>query len=205
MFLCFYFVIAIVVVVVTASPVHVSKKIDEIDIPSDAMPTVCAALEKLVTENLIAMDMVNRIVMTKKMPVELAQYLGLDVLSQQISANTSSIPIGFNRAFYGCNSGFNSPNYCGNSPNHHILGNTSTSQNFTNFESNSASQSPIHYNLSGTSSPNQYLNAASVSPMHQITKGISGLTTGGGSITRGTSLASETALNQPLDLTTENK
>lgn len=72
-------------------------------------------------------------------------------------------------------------------------------------ETNSASQSPIHYNLSGTSSPNPYLSTASVSPMHQITKGLSGLTTGGGSITRGTSLASETAANQPLDLTTENR
>lgn len=45
--------------------------------------------------------------------------------------------------------------------------------------------------------------------MHQITKGISGLTTGGGSISKGTSLASEahnhhqTTNNQPLDLTME--
>lgn len=130
------------------------------------------------------------------MPIQLAQYLGVDILSQQIAANTS-IPIGFNRGFYGgcSSSGFNTPNYGGTSPNHHITNsNLSTSQNFTSFETNSASQSP-----------NPYLNSAATSPMHQITKGISGLTTGGGSITRGTSLASETACNQPLDLTTENR
>lgn len=141
------------------------------------------------------------------MPIQLAQYLGVDILSQQITANTS-IPIGFNRGFYGgcSSSGFSTPNYGGTSPNHHITNsNLSTSQNITSFETNSASQSPVHYNLSGTSSPNPYLNAATTSPMHQITKGISGLTTSGGSITRGTSLASETACNQPLDLTTENR
>lgn len=149
----------------------------------------------------------NRIIVTKKMPIELAQYLGVDMLSQQIAVNTS-IPVSFNRGFYGgCGgSGFSTPNYGGTSPNHPIANiNLSTSQNFTSFETNSTSQSPINYNLSGTSSPNPYLNAAATSPMHQITKGISGLTTGGGSITRGTSLASETACNQPLDLTTENR
>lgn len=193
-----------------ASPVHVSRKIDEIDIPNEAMASVFAALEKLVAESQITMDLCNRIVFTRKMPIELAQYLGLDVQcgTQQIPTNTSTIPVSFNRGFFvGCSSsGLNSPNYGTASPNHHITGNLSTSQNFSTFETNSASQSPIHYNLSGTTSPNPYLNTATASPMHQITKGISGLTTGtgsaGGSITRGTSLASETASNQPLDLTT---
>ncbi|XP_055309782.1 uncharacterized protein LOC129573368 isoform X2 [Sitodiplosis mosellana] len=192
-----------------ASPVHVSRKIDEIDIPNEAMTTVYATLEKLVAESQITMDLFNRIVFTRKMPIELAQYLGVDMLAQQqMPANASTIPVSFNRGFFvGCSSsGLNSPNYGATSPNHHVSGNLSTSQNFSTFDNtNSASQSPIHhYNLSGTSSPNSYLNAATASPMHQITKGISGLTTGGGSITRGTSLASETASNQPLDLTTEN-
>lgn len=188
-----------------------SRKIDEIDIPNEAMTTVYATLEKLVAESQLTIDLFNRIVFTRKMPIELAQYLGVDMLSQQqqqISANPTTIPVSFNRGFFvGCSSsGLNSPNYGTASPNHHVSGNLSTSQNFSTFDNtNSASQSPIHYNLSGTSSPNPYLNAASASPMHQITKGISGLTTGGGSITRGTSLASETASNQPLDLTTENK
>lgn len=172
------------------------------------MTTVYATLEKLVAESQITMDLFNRIVFTRKMPIELAQYLGVDMLSQQITANAAAMPVSFNRGFFvGCSSsGLNSPNYGAASPNPHITGNLSTSQNFSTFDnSNSASQSPIHYNLSGTSSPNPYLNAAAASPMHQITKGISGLTTGGGSITRGTSLVSETASNQPLDLTTENR
>lgn len=179
-----------------ASPVHVSRKIDEIDIPNEAMPSVYTTLEKLVAESQITMDLFNRIVFTRKMPIELAQYLGLEVLTQQIPPNASTLPVNFNRGFFvGCSSsGLNSPNYGAASPNHHVSGNLSTSQNFSTFENSSASQSPIHYNLSGTTSP-----------MHQITKGISGLTTGGGSITRGTSLASESASNQPLDLTTESK
>lgn len=154
--------------------------------------------------------MANEIVITKRVPVELAQFMGLwphsgmngcDPLSQK----NQSVPMGFNRGFYiGCSSsGFNTPNLSA-SPNHHAMG-SSNSQSFGNFvgcgSTNSATQSPIHYNLSGSSSPNPYLNAAATSPMHQITKGISGLSTGGGgSITRGTSAASESASNQPLDL-----
>lgn len=169
------------------------------------MPSVYAALDKLVADSYITMDLFNRIVFTRKMPIELAQYLGLDVSVQQLASNVPSIPASFNRGFFvGCSSsGLNSPNFGAASPNHHA--NLSTSQTFSTFDNSSASQSPIHYNLSGTSSPNPYLNAAAASPMHQITKGISGLTTGGGSITRGTSLASETASNQPLDLTTDSR
>lgn len=201
-------------VLITASPVHACRKIEELDISTEAIATVYSALETLVAESQITMDLYNRIVFTRKMPIELAQYLGMDVQTaavaqQQMTAtNPSSIPVNFNRGFFiGCSSsGLNSPNYGTASPNQLIGGNLSTSQNFSTYETSSASQSPIHYSLSGTSSPNPYLNTtATASPMHQITKGISGLTTSGGSITRGTSLASETAANQPLDLTTENK
>ncbi|XP_068144703.1 uncharacterized protein Sik3 isoform X2 [Drosophila tropicalis] len=91
--------------------------------------------------------------------------------------------------------------------------------------SSSGCQSPVYSNsnssFSGSCSPNPYLpgtgpfnpvnvvaGAGGSSPLHQITKGISGLSTGasvgagaGGSITRGTSAASEgAAANQPLDL-----
>lgn len=207
---------------------HVSRKIDEVDIPNEAMPSVYTALEKLAAESQITIDLLNRIVFTRKMPIELAQYLGLDVqqLQQQQqhtqlppNASTLPLPVSFNRGFFvGCSSsGLSSPNHYGaSSPNHHAaaaaaaaamaVAQLSTSQNFSPFcdaNANSASQSPI--NLSGTSSPNPYLNASPMHQMHQITKGISGLTTGGGSITRGTSLASESASNQPLDLTTENQ
>ncbi|KMY94920.1 serine/threonine-protein kinase par-1 isoform X4 [Drosophila simulans] len=80
----------------------------------------------------------------------------------------------------------------------------------TNSNSSSGCQSPVFStSFSGSCSPNPYLPCAAggSSPLHQITKGISGLSTGcaGGSITRGTSAASEgaaaaAAANQPLDL-----
>ncbi|XP_022222395.2 serine/threonine-protein kinase SIK3 isoform X3 [Drosophila obscura] len=91
----------------------------------------------------------------------------------------------------------------------------------SNSNSSSGCQSPVYSNssFSGSCSPNPYLPCVPAvlspvcsaggpsSPMHQITKGISVLTTGsgGGSITRGTSAASEgataaAAANQPLDL-----
>uniref|UniRef100_A0A0A1X8U8 non-specific serine/threonine protein kinase n=1 Tax=Zeugodacus cucurbitae TaxID=28588 RepID=A0A0A1X8U8_ZEUCU len=100
---------------------------------------------------------------------------------------------------------------------------------FSGSNSSSGCQSPIYSSFSGSSSPNPYIpgpgpfNSCTVSgnggggssPLHQITKGISVLSTGGGgSITRGTSAASEIAssatcvpvaadaasINQPLDL-----
>nr|XP_017013876.2 uncharacterized protein LOC108068670 isoform X3 [Drosophila takahashii] len=80
----------------------------------------------------------------------------------------------------------------------------------SNSNSSSGCQSPVYStSFSGTCSPNPYLPCpgGASSPLHQITKGISGLSTGGagGSITRGTSAASEgaaaaAAANQPLDL-----
>ncbi|KAH8269568.1 hypothetical protein KR018_009407 [Drosophila ironensis] len=80
----------------------------------------------------------------------------------------------------------------------------------SNSNSSSGCQSPVYSSsFSGSCSPNPYVPCGAgggSSPLHQITKGISGLSTGGGgSITRGTSAASEgaaaaAAANQPLDL-----
>ncbi|KAH8401619.1 hypothetical protein KR009_006789 [Drosophila setifemur] len=78
----------------------------------------------------------------------------------------------------------------------------------SNSNSSSGCQSPVYSSsFSGSCSPNPYLPCAGggSSPLHQITKGISVLSTGGGSITRGTSAISEgtaagAASNQPLDL-----
>lgn len=146
------------------------------------MATLMSGLEKLVAEGMITMEHAHQIVQTKMMPVELAHYFGL-------VAHTA--PNGYSTAFSrnysnSTGSGFNSPNHLG-----HLSG--------------SASPNPY----SGTSSPNPYVNTLSSSPLHQITKGISGLTTGGGSITRGTSAAIDyvpVAVNfghEPLDLTME--
>lgn len=76
----------------------------------------------------------------------------------------------------------------------------------SNSNSSSGCQSPVYNSssFSGSCSPNPYLPGGGSSPLHQITKGISGLSTGcaGGSITRGTSAACEAnqPANQPLDL-----
>lgn len=207
----------------------------DVDIPADAMAALCPGLEKLVADSIITLELANQIILSKKLPVELAHYFGLLAHSQQngldviSSQNISTIgaSMALNK-FYGggySSSGFNSPNQLGHlsgsaSPNPLVASSysASNSQNFStsfggNFVMNpstgnsSACPSPIHhYSLSGTSSPNPYMSTASSSPLHQITKGISGLTTGGGSITRGTSAASECAQasvvsNQPLDLT----
>ncbi|XP_017837515.1 uncharacterized protein LOC108596364 isoform X1 [Drosophila busckii] len=82
----------------------------------------------------------------------------------------------------------------------------------SNSNGSSGCQSPVYSNsnsgsgFSGSCSPNPnpYLPGTGPfnpcnSPLHQITKGISVLSTGGGSITRGTSAASE-CVTQPLDL-----
>lgn len=188
---------------------------------------MCPGLEKLVADNVITLELANQIILTKKLPFELAHYFGLFAHSGQNGMDTipNHITIAPINKFYSGYSvtGFNSSNHLGHlsgsaSPNP-MMGTSfsaSNSQNFsTGFGSSfimnpstgnsSACPSPIHnYSLSGTSSPMPYLNTASSSPLHQITKGISGLTTGGGSITRGTSAALEIAASvpvQPLDLT----
>lgn len=197
------------------------------------MAALCPRLEKLVSESVITLEQANQIILTKKLPVELAHYIGLyahaglNGLDMTSSHNIGPIGVpALMNKFYGgySGSGFNSPNHLGHlsgsvSPNP-TIGNSFSASNSQTFPagfggpfvlnslagSNSACPSPIlNFSLSGTSSPNPYINTASSSPLHQITKGISGLTTGGGgSITRGTSAALESAVsvcNQPLDLT----
>lgn len=156
---------------------------------------------------------------------------GLDLFSsyQQHQQSQSVSPIiGFGNKFGGC--GSNSPNLGGHlsgtaSPNftgHFSSSSATNSQNIPGFNpfggsagSGNGCGSPANGSIltgigsggcgpsfSGSSSPSAYYGAGGTSPMHQITKGISGLTTGGGSITRGTSAACDTSSinNQPLDL-----
>lgn len=144
--------------------------------------SIVPGLERLVIENRIAIEMANNILTTRLVPLELGNHLGLLAhsginLSSQQSRSISPLPTNYNKfaSFSGGTSvsGYSSPNYG------HYSG--SISPNVTS----------QHYN--GSSCGN--------SPMHQIIKGISGLTTsGGGSITRGTSAVMENAANQPLDL-----
>lgn len=196
----------------TGSPSHCKTTIDdrechEIEIPTDVMSSLVPGLERLVAENRITMDAANQIVLTCKVPIELAQHLGLlahsgghgmDVYSTHPHLQSHSVsptPLGYNKYHcYSSNGGFIIPSGT-MSPN---LSSQFNSQNIPpSFASNA---SPVYSSFSGSSSPNPYYNAGGSSPMHQITKGISGLSAGGGSITRGTSAAFESA-NQPLDLT----
>lgn len=113
----------------------------------------------------------------------------------------------------------------------HLVGQFSSINLGATSNNSSGCQSPVYSNSNSNScsgfsgscspNPNPYLpgtgpfnpcaaaaaaSASAVvggsSPLHQITKGISGLSTGGGggSITRGTSAASEGVAQQPLDL-----
>lgn len=197
----------------SGSPSH-CKQIDDrdihdIEIPNDVMINLVPGLERLVSENRITVDAANQIVVTRKVPIELAQHLGLlahsgahsmDIYSahQHLhSQSVSPIPIGYNKYnSYNSNVGFNPSGTM--SPN---LSNHFNAVNPLNLPSSFGSNaSTVYSSFSGSSSPNTYYSAGGSSPMHQITKGISVLSAGGGSITRGTSAAFESA-NQPLDLT----
>lgn len=198
----------LIVILFVASPIHgIKQPADDrrdVDIPIETMATLVPGLEKLVAEGMITVEHANQIILTKTLPVELAHYFGL--LPQNAPNGFDSLasrggPVAFTRG-YSNSSGFNSPNHpC------HLSGSASPNPLVGNSFSatGSACPSPI-YNYSGTSSPNPYVNAMAASPLHQITKGISGLTTGGGSITRGTSAAFDCGSNmsnEPLDLTME--
>lgn len=197
--------------IVAGSPSHCKaiddREIHDIEIPSDVMVNLVPGLERLVTENRITVDAANQIVITCKVPIELAQHLGLLAHSGGMeiysahqhlqSQSVSPIPLGYNK--YNCFSSNGAFNLSGTvSPNLSSQFGVGTSQTLPpQFASNT---SPVYSSFSGSSSPSTYYSAGGSSPMHQITKGISGLSAGGGSITRGTSAAFESA-NQPLDLT----
>lgn len=190
-------------VFVSGSPIHCCKSSDDNDasnivIPPDMIMSIVPGLERLVIENRIAIEMANNILTTRLVPLELGNHLGLLAHSginlsstQQQSRSISPLPTNYNKfaSFSGSTSvsGYNSPNYG------HYSG--TISPNITNH----------HYNNGGNSGGSTPYNngGGGNSPMHQIIKGISGLTTsgGGGSITRGTSAVMENAAaNQPLDL-----
>lgn len=156
------------------------------------------------TESRITLDMANAIIATRRVPIELAKYLGLLAHSGPSTLDFAT---------------------CTLNNNNSVLGGQCLSPLTVNYITNPNVGSPIHSGMyrstpgglgshsnSGCSSPNPFAGGGGGSPMHQITKGISGLTTGGGSISKGTSLASEVHNhhhhqgvnnNQPLDLTME--
>lgn len=187
----------------------------EIEIPSDKMFSLMPGLERLITESRITMDLANTIIATRRVPLELAQFLGLLAHTGPNSLMDTAqclSPLTFSPGKFmaspgqtpGNSSGFSSPINGQLYQNFGYLSGSSLASCVNNGSGLMGSQFSSTNN-SGCSSPNQFGHS---SPMHQITKGISGLTTGGGSITKGTSLASEIGVmvqsgNQPLDLTME--
>lgn len=185
----------------------------EIEIPPDMILSITPGLEKLVQENRITIEMAQTILNTRIMPIEIAQNLGLvahsgyniqDNLMLSLHHSQSASPLSKTMT-----SGNNMPsnlvhhhNYLYNGMNLASLANMNLAGNSSGNQSNVVvvggdvcPSSPIYANYgSGGTSPNT--GGGGTSPMHQITRGISGLNTGGGSITRGT-----VACNEPLDLT----
>lgn len=228
------------------------------EIPEQALKSIIPALDQLVKEQRITVELVNKILATRQLPIDLAGHFGLlahrlvgnsgnhgdhvgPSLQQQmysLSVSPLSLPNSANSSHLqmsgigqGSGVGMTSSGPLIQQQNASVsqgdgmrdlhskpfLGIGYSQQIQSGVNSNRLlgacinSQSPI---FSGTTSPNSFVpntsmlygsnnsgqNAGISSPLHQITKGLSYLTTsGGGSITRGTSAASEIA-NQPLDL-----
>ncbi|XP_065366663.1 uncharacterized protein Sik3 isoform X2 [Calliphora vicina] len=244
--------------------------VHDIEIPEDALKSIIPVLDQLVKEQRIGVELVNKILSTRQIPMNLAGHFGLlahssaassgnhidhvgSYLQQQMlslsvsplslpnSANSSNLQMsglgqgsGVNTASSGAliqqqnsqqNTTISQGDGMGGLHSKQLLGvgyaqqiqlsGVSSGGLLSTYPgSGSGCQSPIYSSFSGTTSPNPYVPNMSLfcgssnsgqgtggsSPLHQITKGISYLTTGGGgSITRGTSAASEIT-NQPLDL-----
>ncbi|XP_075165065.1 salt-inducible kinase 3 isoform X2 [Haematobia irritans] len=231
-----------------------TSTIHHIEIPQEALKSVVTALDQLVMEQRISIEMANKIISMRQVSMDMAMQLGLTAycgnadsfglriqqqtpLSLSNSRNSSNAymseivnendlsmatsgPIINQRGpsqFYH-SSGMSHGVAAGGLNSKSSLASNYLPQLQVSLKStgcpsggSSGSQSPVYNSYSGTSSPNSGTTGGTIfcggvsggsSPLHQITKGISYLTTGGGgSITRGTSAASEIAAgNEPLDL-----
>lgn len=143
------------------------KVASEIDIPPDIMMQIIPGLERLVLENRLHVNAAQAIISTNKVPLDIGHHLGLvahhsSSIQQQQAFSQSASPLNMNY-----------PDHMSNI--HHFHG--------------------INFNYAGTLRSNEVVipNSSSLntSPMHQITRGISGLTTSCPS-------------NEPLDLTMDS-
>lgn len=253
-----------------------ASSVQDIELPEEAFKSIVPVLDQLVKEQRISMELVNNIMTTRQIPIDLATHLGLTAhgsavssgnhldhlgsyMQQQMysfSVSPLSLPNSTNNSHLqmcglgqgnGVSTATSGPliqqppnqppgatlspgNTMGGIHSKQLLGagyapqfqlpgvSTGAGVMFGSHSGgSSACQSPVYSSFSGSSSPNPYIPGSALfcggggsnsgvhggggsSPLHQITKGISYLTTGGGgSITRGTSAASEIS-NQPLDL-----
>lgn len=180
-----------------------------VECPADIMmKIVVPALDQMLLDRRIGIDEANCIIVTMRVPIDMAQSLGLllspspptfDAYQQQQQQQHPQQPAFLNQQPQS------------HQHAHHPQYQHSHSQNIPTTAaaapsgplasaSTAASPSSGGGSLSGAASPAASYYGGGASPMHQITKGISGLTTGGGSITRGTSHVADIALEQPLDL-----
>lgn len=198
------------------SPMHCKPFEDrsqqDIILPHDMILSLTPGLEKLVLEKRIQIETAKSIMNTRTVPFEVRQQLGLFAhdltpdlgytLQQQLQHSQSVSPLT-------PRPGTLQPNFAGSSigsANYGYFGGlpyqgTMPGLTFPGSNSNSGCPSPVYY--SECPSP----IGGGASPMHQITRGISIMNTGGsatsaagGSITRGTSAAFSLSCNEPLDL-----
>lgn len=153
------------------------EKVDsEIDVPPDMISQIIPGLERLVFENRLPVDLAQVIISTRKVPLEVAQHLGIvahssTIIQQQQSFSQSASPLN--------NINYQAPIMDHMSNIHHFHG---VNLNYAN-SMRTSEMPPSHHHHHHSSSLN-------TSPMHQITRGISGLTT-------------NSPANEPLDLTME--
>lgn len=179
----------------------------EIEIPPDMILSIKPGLEKLVQENRVSIETAQTILNTRIMSIEIAQSLGLvahsgqnidtimmSALHHSLSASPLSKTMQQQQQQQTVITNSNLPNLS-HQYNYHYNGiNLSTLGGVDVMitpQSGSTGIGGAGSVTTGDSSP------LCTSPMHQITRGISGLNTGGGSISRGTPAGS----NEPLDLT----
>lgn len=146
----------------------VDKVASEIDVPPDIMMQIIPGLERLVLEKRLHVDAAQAIISTNKVPLEIGQHLGLiahhsSSMQQQQTFSQSASPLNGNYQ----------PDHLTNI--HHFHG--------VNFNY------AVNLRSNDIASPN--CSSLNTSPMHQITRGLSGLTTACQS-------------NEPLDLTMES-
>lgn len=144
------------------------KSANEIDVPPDMMMQIIPGLERLVLENRLHVDAAQVIISTNKVPLEIGQHLGLiahhlNTMQQQQAFSQSASPLNVNY------------------PSDHL-------SNIHHFHG-------VNFNYPNALHANETVlsNCPSLntSPMHQITRGLSGLSTSCHS-------------NEPLDLSMES-
>lgn len=146
----------------------VEKLESELDVPPEILVQIMPMLERLVLENRLHVDAAQAIISSNRVPLEIGQVLGLvahhsSIIQQQQALSQSASPLNVNYP----------PDHLSNI--HHFHG--------VNFN--------YAGNLRGNDAAVPNCSSLNTSPMHQITRGISGLTTSCQS-------------NEPLDLTMES-